>query len=563
MLDNYDFNYNIEKNSRLIRNLVLSGEYATSKPIIYKLEKKFGINRHIVVPSPSDALLLQTLSDYIRPKVLSKQPSRNSYFSRDDSRVTRDWSPSYYGGNWLAQWKKMQGQIYKFSKISNFLVVTDISDFYDNIDLSVLRRNLSNITDGKDAVVLNLMLKIVESLSWKPNYLPGSNRGLPTVQMEAVRLLAHLTLFEVDRFLLSNADDNFARWMDDITFGVPTIEIGKVYLSTISDILKVNGLSLNIAKTNILSAHEARKEFMFDENLKVSILESKISNGIIKAKLEQEVTNLLHSVTSNKNMKHWDKVTKRVIGLFPKLKSNKFLPDLEYYYLNYPTLRTPIIAYLRKLGYNKKTSEIVLKITKGMELIDDVSLFQIVNLITDWQIKTGDKSSSFLIEIDEFLNKKFRLRESPFDFYCYLWLKAKYSKPKDLIEFIERTSYIWSMHPFLRRQIIAVIPRVYPSAKKKNRELLNQQLNSGDVSSISIALQLIEFLKLKKLDNKLKFYLFPKNLPDVYPLPKFLVLSAILNSTVLNPNQRDYLKKQISQKISDPYYLMWLRRHFR
>jgi hypothetical protein len=559
IFDNYDFNYNIERNSKLIRDIVINGEYQTTRPLIYALEKKFGISRHMVVPAPSDALLLQTLADDVRSDILRKQPSANSYFSRDNSNVTRDWSYSDYGGNWLTQWTRMQKQIYKFSKVCDFLVVTDISDFYDNIDLSLLRRNLSRLINGKE-VQINLILRIIDGLSWKPDYLPNSNRGLPTILMEAVRLLAHSTLFEVDRVLDSLTNGNFVRWMDDITFGVKTFEDGKLFLSKISDVLKSKSLSLNISKTNILSSADARKEHMFDENKEVDNLKRKLANGISKQKLEKDIEALFQFVVSNKERKNWDKVAKRLIGLFSRLHSEKFLPYLEEYYLKYPTLRDSISTYLRVLGYNKKTSETVLKIIKSMKLIDDVSLFQIINIITDWEIRIGKRSSLFLSEIDKFLNDNFRLRRSPFDFYCYIWLKAKYSKPKVLMDFIENYSYIWTMHPFLRRQIVAVLPRLFPYFKKKIRDLLNQQLSSGDVNVISIALQIEEFTRVKKLDNKLKYYIFPDKNPEIYPLSKFLVLCSILNSKDLK--QKDYLKQEINQKVTDPYYSRWLRKYF-
>ena len=428
LFDNYDFNYNIEKNSKLIRNIVIHGEYVATRPLFYALEKKFGISRHMVAPTPTDALLLQTLADVMRPSILSKQPSNNSYFARDDSKITRDWIYSDYGGNWLIQWIKMQKKIYNFNKIFDFLVVTDISDFYDNIDLSFLRRNLSNLIDGNE-VLINLMFRIVDGLSWKPDYLPDSNRGLPTILMEGVRLLAHSTLFEVDQVLASLTHDNFVRWMDDITFGVRTIEDGKQFLSKISDVLKSIGLSLNISKTNILTSAEANTEYMFEENRAVDILEKEIAKGIHKRKLENEIEKPFLSVISNKERKNWDKVAKRLIGSFSKLHSEKFTHYLKEYYVPYPTLRESIITYLRQLGYNKKTSEAVLGIIRDMKLIDDVSLFYIINLITDWKIGMGKRSSLFLSEVDKFLKDRFRLRKSPFDFYCYIWLKSKYSKP--------------------------------------------------------------------------------------------------------------------------------------
>lgn len=59
--DYYDFNINIKERSAFIQQQILSGQYRAKSPLIYKLEKKYGVCRHIMLPCPSDALVLQTI----------------------------------------------------------------------------------------------------------------------------------------------------------------------------------------------------------------------------------------------------------------------------------------------------------------------------------------------------------------------------------------------------------------------------------------------------------------------------------------------------------------------
>ena len=56
LYDHYDFNYNIEERANAIRNELLNRTYRVSLPLIYRLEKRFGVCRHIIIPQPSDAL---------------------------------------------------------------------------------------------------------------------------------------------------------------------------------------------------------------------------------------------------------------------------------------------------------------------------------------------------------------------------------------------------------------------------------------------------------------------------------------------------------------------------
>src|SRR5690606_32067599 len=53
--DYYDFNYSIESRVDAIVASILSGQYRAQAPIIYRAEKKMGICRHLMIPSPSDA----------------------------------------------------------------------------------------------------------------------------------------------------------------------------------------------------------------------------------------------------------------------------------------------------------------------------------------------------------------------------------------------------------------------------------------------------------------------------------------------------------------------------
>jgi hypothetical protein len=57
LYDHYDFNYNIEDRATAIRNEILNGTYRVSLPLIYRIEKKFGVCRHVIVPQPIDALV--------------------------------------------------------------------------------------------------------------------------------------------------------------------------------------------------------------------------------------------------------------------------------------------------------------------------------------------------------------------------------------------------------------------------------------------------------------------------------------------------------------------------
>lgn len=116
LYDHYDFNYNIEKRSEAIQNDILNGTYKVSLPLIYRIEKKYGVCRHLVIPQPTDSLALQVLVEKVAHKILLKQPSKNSFYSRDKHNVGKPHDAFEYGLGFREQWKKLQKKIYSFNK---------------------------------------------------------------------------------------------------------------------------------------------------------------------------------------------------------------------------------------------------------------------------------------------------------------------------------------------------------------------------------------------------------------------------------------------------------------
>lgn len=388
LYDHYDFNFNIEDRIQAIKASMLDGSYYVSTPLIYKTEKKYGICRHMVIPQPADALILQCLIEQVSPSVLKKQPSKNAFYSRDKHNVKKPHEAVEYGLSFREQWKNLQKKIYNFADTFDYLVVTDLTNYFDSIDLRELRRVFVSHVEA-DEVIVDLIFKVVEGLSWKPDYLPYSQRGLPTANVEPIRLLAHSFLFEVDQILKERTKDNFARWMDDITSGVEKKREGIALLSDISDVLKSRGLALNLSKTQILSAEEAYFHFQIEKNLEIDKYES-IKPGTKKAvKAERELWQKYKAHFKDKSPKAWDKISKRYITTFGKLESDRLLTNFSNFFIANPSLRSNYLIYLAIRGYSRKAATQILKILESIDPFDDLSLFQISHLITQWCVPTN------------------------------------------------------------------------------------------------------------------------------------------------------------------------------
>ena len=142
LYDHYDFNYHIEERAQAIRSDILAGTYHVSLPLIYRIEKKFGICRHIVIPQPIDALVLQVLVESIADRLIRKQPSKNAFYSRDKHKLAKPHEAFQYGISLRKLWISLQKQIYKFSREKKLIIVTDLANYYDSINMQELRKVL-------------------------------------------------------------------------------------------------------------------------------------------------------------------------------------------------------------------------------------------------------------------------------------------------------------------------------------------------------------------------------------------------------------------------------------
>ncbi|MCK4252708.1 RNA-directed DNA polymerase [candidate division WOR-3 bacterium] len=266
--DYYDFNYSIEERVKHIVKSILSGRYKAHPPLIFKVEKKLGICRHLMLPNPSDALVLQTIVESISVAINDSKPTEKAYYSRDKHNMKLPHEirePGEYPLHWRKQWKRFQKEILKFSDEYKYLVVTDLTNYFDNIGLRELRHIISSRIHTHE-VILDFLFNLIEQLSWNPDYLPTSLKGLPTINLEAPRLLAHALLFELDEILDAKTDGSFVRWMDDINFGVDSVDKACEILGAMNDVLKSRGLALNLGKTTYYTVEEAERHFLVKEN---------------------------------------------------------------------------------------------------------------------------------------------------------------------------------------------------------------------------------------------------------------------------------------------------------
>jgi hypothetical protein len=132
---------------------------------------------------------------------------------------------------------------------ANYVVLTDITGFYENIDLPTLFSDLRSLGADPDAVGL------LEHCLSRWSVIPG--RGVPQ-GLSPSDVLAKVYLNAVDR-AFADVGIDYIRYVDDIRIFFREVPASKKALMSLSQILRRRGLNLQSAKTEIMSAADAKR----------------------------------------------------------------------------------------------------------------------------------------------------------------------------------------------------------------------------------------------------------------------------------------------------------------
>lgn len=556
--DYYDFNYSIEARVDAIIGKVLSGRYRAESPIVYRMEKKFGICRHLMVPSPSDALVFQVLTDILHDTIIKAQPSKSAYYARDRHALALPHEHKEAGSYpWFILWPRFQKEIWNFSKSHRFLVTTDIANYFDAIGLRELRHVISAIAKTKE-VYLDLLFALIEDLSWNPDYLPTSHKGLPMINIEAPRLLAHALLFEVDYVLKKRTKGSFVRWMDDINFGVGDLSTANVILGEVNDVLKSRGLALNLAKTEIMTAKEAQHHFLFSENIRLTKLQKrakKLKSVPGKLRLARRTAKELTLHLNNCDARNKDKLTKRYFTILSILGVPVALTEAKQIFQLLPSLRGAALAYLSRLPFTAGVADAFLQCLDKTQLYDDTTRFTLVEAFVNWQIPFNKNGKDFVKRVA----KRIQKHTSPFEWICYLFFLAKYGEPHEVLTAAGEVKAYGAVESFFARQRIAVLPRGLGINDKTVLTQWRREISTGVADAASVANNLLSFVKKPFPGHRKReyLYLFPNKPQTPYPIAKFLLLCVLAYSE--KEAGKKVKRPEVVTHVSDPWFTQWLK----
>ncbi|WP_156022409.1 RNA-directed DNA polymerase [Sphingomonas sp. UNC305MFCol5.2] len=556
LFDYNDFHWARDERFADLQTAILNGRYKPANSIPTKLEKSLGVCRTVVTPSPEDAVVLQCIVESIIPKAALKQPSKNAFFSRSHQNLSGTFT---FGKDyiWFKQWRKFSRLRFQVASAHDWVVTTDIATYFDNIHYSHLR-NIISTFDGMEEVILDVLFDVLDSICWRPDYLPSSRIGLPQVQFDAPRLLAHIYLFEIDAFLKERTNDNFVRWVDDITFAVESLEVGKTCLRDLDILLQMRGIRLNSGKTKILSAPQARRFFYQRENEYLDRIKAQIDKNLKGKKstlaIETKLKTSFDKFIVREKYGHHDKIIKRYIGFFQQIKSEYAIEYCFQHFASDPGLRDSVYRYAGALSPSQKMLTAIGNYLFGGNALDDASMCQIAKLLTDWEIAPVTPLFRSMKKLTERMAHKDYINRDTFRFLAALWMISKYSTQKRLREFIIEFGDVWRHSEFLSRQVAA------SSGKFRSRQSISWLQGELERHSFRSALSVLNALRdLRSCTNNIpsdvRLYILNGRNMTTYSLQRFLVAISVMSAPNLLPATKNGMRTQLLKYLRDPHYI--------
>lgn len=450
-----DFHVNLSQRTAEIEALVCGGQYVPGRAVRMLSEKSRGLCRQMVLPEPEDVLILQALSNALWKTIQAKAPCKTAFYAPQDqpfSKVNKSGEDDEWGYGPIDAWLDFQKSILGFQKFHKFIVVTDIANYYDSVVHQYLRSVLSDLGRERE-IVLDLLVYMLSGMLWAPDYMPNIGIGLPQMDFDAPRLLAHSILFEIDEIFGTKADISYARFMDDIDFGVDTIAKGRQVLRDLDLALQTRNLRLNSGKTKILNLNEAALHFRVVDNKLIDAFDSRLKSNSTSGRYQSIYRKVIkRSIyrgirTSRFDGGNGEKILKRLLTRAKNIKSGVDTFSLRYVLWERPALRQYVLkAWTSGPRPLDQINDLIDFLHSG-NAVDDLS--KVLGVIS---IIDGVYSKRVKTSILEALLSAFDHRQ-PFDLWCRLIIISRFSSLEALMREIEDTKGVWPKHRFLVRTV--------------------------------------------------------------------------------------------------------------
>ena len=306
------------------------GQYSPRRGIVLRFAKNLGISRPVCVLQPRDALVYRALVGLAEQELLRGVPAWVAFRRSDKAPLAGDEDDDSESVDWFERWLRHEGMLPNLlgRHDINYVVQSDVSNFFPSVRLDVVREHLSNNT-SLDRTLVRLCCQIIAAVHPRVDYADDSFLGLPQEANNSSRVIAQAILKPVDdEFADMGRDGRYSRFMDDVLWGVESEEEAHHVLASFQARLEEVGLYPNGSKTRVRPKAEFLAAYMVESNATLEAIdrqaESLFDRGRVRESPPSElVDELLEASAFHRTHldrpDRWGRVTRRIYTLQRRL----------------------------------------------------------------------------------------------------------------------------------------------------------------------------------------------------------------------------------------------------
>ncbi len=341
-LDWLQFEWQLEQRLVELRTSVLAGTYRATQPEVIRSAKGLGLTRPTAHFGPEHILLYRNIVA-LADNDLMRSMRPWTRFGRSDARnANRIGDPE---SGWFRAWLARNGQLWTITQTYDWLVETDISNFFPSVQLDTASSHvLAQSRLGVD--VVRLLTHILRESAPLAEYRVSPVVGLPQDTFDCSRIIAHSLLGTVDdEFLVEGTEGRYSRYMDDIVVGVRSRQEGYAIVGRAQRSLERLGLYPNTAKTRVVRRTEFEADFLKGENDYLGEVETSLSEGT-SPDLGHFRLRLRGHLKSEVRPRAWERVLRRYYRTSRILRDTTLMSVAAQHLLEHPGSSRAILDYV-------------------------------------------------------------------------------------------------------------------------------------------------------------------------------------------------------------------------
>lgn len=234
-----------------------NGVYCGTRSVVRNIPKKGYGERYGLETDFFDRFVYQAICSFLVP-YYDKLLSHRVLSYRHDQSPTK---PKYLFKNKIGRWFTFEGVTLTFARANNYLLVTDLSNFFENVSreqlVSALLRGLPELeAEGPEKLQIRNCIRTLDQLLAQWTF--SGSHGLPQ-NRDASSFLSNVLLSDVDREMASKGYDYY-RYVDDIRIICQSELHAQRALQDLIRQLRAVGMNINAGKTAILSPNTTDDE---------------------------------------------------------------------------------------------------------------------------------------------------------------------------------------------------------------------------------------------------------------------------------------------------------------